>query len=122
MVVFGKEKLDEISAVGPTMVCEFKDGFYRTYDICPEDFELESCKKEDLVGGTPEENAQITKDILSGKERGPKRTTVLLNAGAALYIGEKADSLAAGIKLAGELIDSGKAMEKLEAFIAATNK
>ena len=121
MVVFGKEKLDEISAAGSTIVCEFKDGNYDTYEIKPEDFGLTSCKKEDLVGGTPEENAQITRDILSGKERGPKRTTVLLNAGASLYIGQKADTLADGIKLAGELIDSGKALEKLEQFIKATN-
>ena len=121
MVVFGKEKLDEISAAGSTIVCEFKDGNYDTYEIKPEDFGLTSCKKEDLVGGTPEENAQITRDILSGKERGPKRTTVLHNAGASLYIGQKADTLADGIKLAGELIDSGKALEKLEQFIKATN-
>ena len=86
MVVYGKEKLDEITAVGPTVVCEFKDGWYKTYEICPEDFGFNRCKKEDLVGGTPEENAQITRDILSGKDRGPKRDTVLMNAGAALYI------------------------------------
>lgn len=121
MVVYGRERLDEISMVGPTFVCEFKDGFYKSYDIKPEDFGFESCKKEDLLGGTPEENAQITRDILSGKEKGPKRNTVLMNAGASLYIGEKADSLAEGIKLAAELIDSGKALEKLEEFIKATN-
>lgn len=120
MVVFGREKLDEISAVGPTMVCEFENGEYKTYDICPEDFGLASCKKEDLVGGTPEENAQITRDILSGKEQGPKRTTVLLNAGAALYVGKKADTLADGIKLAAELIDSGAAYKKMEEFIEAS--
>ena len=121
MVVFGREKLDEISAVGKTLICEFGNGDYKTYEITPEDFGLESCKKEELVGGTPEENAAITRAILSGEERGAKRTTVLLNAGAALYIGEKADSLAAGIRLAAELIDSGKALKKLEAFIQATN-
>lgn len=121
MVVFGREKLDEISAVGKTLICEFGNGDYKTYEITPEDFGLESCKKEELVGGTPEENAAITRAILSGEERGAKRTTVLLNAGAALYIGGKADSLAAGIRLAAELIDSGKALKKLEAFIQATN-
>jgi anthranilate phosphoribosyltransferase len=120
MVVFGREKLDEISAAGPTLVCEFKDGEYKTYDITPEDFGFARCTKEDLVGGTPEENAAITRDILSGKEQGPKRTTVLMNAGAALYIGGKADSLKAGIDLAAELIDSGKAYEKLEQVIAAS--
>lgn len=121
MVVFGKEKLDEISAVGPTLVCEFHGEEFKTYEIKPEDFGLESCTQGDLVGGTPEENAEITRNILSGKERGPKRTTVLLNAGAALYIGKKADSLADGIKLAAELIDSGKAFEKLQEVIKATN-
>ena len=120
MVVFGREKLDEISAVGPTLVCEFKEGTYKTYEIKPEDFGFTSCQKEDLVGGTPEENAQITRDILSGKEQGPKRTTVLLNAGAALYIGEKAKTLADGVKLAAELIDSGAAYQKLEEFIEAS--
>jgi anthranilate phosphoribosyltransferase len=120
MVFFGREKLDEISAAGPTFVCEFKDGEYKTYDITPEDFGFARCTKEDLVGGTPEENAAITRDILSGKEQGPKRTTVLMNAGAALYIGGKADSLKAGIDLAAELIDSGKAYEKLEQVIAAS--
>ena len=120
MVVFGREKLDEISAVGPTLVCEFKEGTYKTYEIKPEDFGFTSCQKEDLVGGTPEENAQITRDILSGKEQGPKRTTVLLNAGAALYIGEKAKTLADGVKLAAELIDSGAAYQKLEEFVEAS--
>lgn len=122
MVVFGREKLDEISAAGPTMVCEFNNGSYKTYDIKPEDFGFTPCRKEDLVGGTPEENAQITKDILSGKEQGPKRNTVLLNAGAALYIGEKAATFADGVKLAAELIDSGAAYRKMEEFVEASNK
>ena len=122
MVVFGREKLDEISAVGPTMVCEFGNGEYKTYDIKPEDFGLESGTKEDLVGGEPEENAVITRAILSGEEKGPKRTAILLNAGASLYIGEKAESLQEGIKLAAELIDSGKALQKLEEFVKATNE
>jgi len=121
MVVYGKDKLDEISMSAPTLVCEFKDGYYKTYEICPEDFGFERCTKEDLVGGTPEENAQITRDILEGKLQGPKRNTVLMNAGAALYIGGKADTLADGVKLAAEMIDSGKALSKLEAFIKATN-
>ncbi|MEE1304469.1 MAG: anthranilate phosphoribosyltransferase [Agathobacter sp.] len=122
MVVFGREKLDEISAVGPTMVCEFGNGEYKTYDIKPEDFGLISGTKEDLVGGEPAENAAITRAILSGEEKGPKRTAILLNAGASLYIGGKAESLQEGIKLAAELIDSGKALEKLEAFVEATNR
>lgn len=120
MVVYGQEKLDEITAVGPTSVCEFENGEYKTYEITPEDFGFERCSKEDLVGGTPEENAQITRDILSGKEQGAKRNTVLMNAGAALYIGKKAASLKEGVELAKELIDSGKAYEAMEKFIAAS--
>ena len=121
MVVFGREKLDEISMVGPTFVCEFHNGSYQSYDICPEDFGFTRCSKEDLKGGTPEENAQITIDILTGKEQGPKRQTVLLNAGASLYIGGKASSFAEGVKLAEELIDSGKAYAKLEEVIQLSN-
>ncbi|MCH5211950.1 MAG: anthranilate phosphoribosyltransferase [Oscillospiraceae bacterium] len=121
MVVYGKDKLDEISMSAPTKVCEFKDGWYKTYTIAPEDFGLERCTKEDLVGGTPEENAEITRAILNG-EKGPKRNAVLMNAGAALYIGGKAESMQDGIKLAGEIIDSGKALETLEKFIELSNK
>ncbi len=114
MVVYGREKLDEISACGPTLVCEFCDGEYKTYDICPEDFGMEPASADTLLGGTAEENAAITLGVLSGKDRGPKRNAVLLNAGASLYIGEKAASLAEGVRLAGELIDSGKAMDTLQ--------
>ena len=120
MVVYGQDQLDEISLSAPTTICEFIDGDYDSYVITPEDFGLIRCKKEDLTGGTPEENAAITRAILSGKERGPKRDTVLLNAGAALYIGGKAASLADGVRLACELIDSGAALNKLEAFRAAS--
>lgn len=121
MVVYGMDKMDEISASSSTYICEFNQGEYRTYTITPEDFGLTSCKKEELVGGMPEENAAITISILKG-EQGPKRTAVLLNAGAALYIAEKAESLADGVKLAGELIDSGKALAVLEAFKTESNK
>ena len=116
MVVYGKDKLDEISMSAPTKVCEFKDGWFRSYTISPEDFGLTRCEKKDLVGGTPAENAAITRAILGG-ERGPKRDAVLMNAGASLCIGGKADNMADGIKLAGEIIDSGKALETLENFI-----
>lgn len=122
MVVFGKDGLDEISACGKTVISEFKDGWYKTYEICPEDFGMESCTKEDLVGGTAEENAEITRGILNGQITGPKRNAVLLNAGASLYIGGKADSIADGIKLAGELIDSGKATKTLEDYIRISNE
>ena len=121
MVVYGTDKLDEISASTPTLVCEFRDGNYKTYTITPEQFGFTSCKKEDLVGGTPAENAAITLGILKGEDKGPKRNAVLLNAGAALYIAGKADSFENGIKLAGELIDNGAALAKLEEFIKESN-
>ena len=121
MVVYGQDKLDEISMSAPTTVSEFKDGWYKTYTIKPEDFGFERCTKEDLVGGTPEENAQITLDILKGA-KGHKRNAVLMNAGASLYIGGKADSMADGIKLAAELIDSGKALETLNKFVEVSNR
>ena len=120
MVVYGQDKLDEISMSAPTTVCEFKDGWFKSYVIAPEDFGLERCTKEDLVGGTPAENAQITRAILQG-EKGPKRNAVLMNAGAALYIGGKASTLQDGITLAAELIDSGKAAQTLEQLIAVSN-
>ena len=120
MVVYGQDKLDEISLSAPTTVCEFKDGWMKNYVITPEQFGLRRCTKQDLVGGTPAENAEITKAILSG-EKGPKRDAVLMNAGAALYIGGKAESLAEGIKLAAEIIDSGKAAETLEKLIKVSN-
>ncbi len=120
MSVHGLDRLDEISASAPTKVCEFANGSFRTYEIRPEDFGLVSCAKADLVGGTPAENAAITRSVLAGEKSG-KRTAVQLNAGAGIYIGGKAESLAQGIALAGTLIDSGKATEKLEAFIRATN-
>ena len=121
MVVYGQDKLDEISLSAPTTVCEFKDGWMKNYVIKPEDFGFERCTKADLLGGLPEENAKITRAILSG-EQGHKRNAVLMNAGAALYIGGKAESLADGIKLAAEIIDSGKALATLEKFIEVSNR
>lgn len=120
MVVYGQDKLDEISMSAPTTICEFKDGWFKTYTVCPEDFGFERCTKADLEGGTPEENAKITRDILNG-EKGHKRNAVLMNAGAALYIGGKAESMKDGIQLAAEIIDSGRAAETLERFIALSN-
>ncbi len=121
MVVYGKDKLDEISMSAPTAVCEFKDGWFRSYTIAPEDFGFKRCTKEDLKGGTPEENAKITRDILGGAE-GHKRNAVLMNAGAALYIGGKAETLKDGIALAAEIIDSGKALETLDKLIKVSNR
>ncbi len=112
--------LDEISLAGPSKVYEIDHGTITDYEISPDQFGFKTCDLKDLIGGTPEENAQITRDILSGKETGPKRQVVQMNAGMSLYLAGKADSIEAGVKLAGELIDSGKALEKLEAFKVAT--
>ena len=121
MVVYGMDKLDEISMSAPTKVCEIRDGWFKTYTIAPEDFGFTRCTKEDLVGGTPEENAQITRDILAGA-KGPKRDAVLMNAGASLYIAGKADTFKDGIALAAQLIDSGKATETLKKIIEVSNR
>lgn len=121
MVVYGQDKLDEISLSSPTTVCEFNGDEFTTYVIHPQDFGLTPCEKSELVGGTPQENAQITLDILNGA-KGAKRDAVLLNAGAGLYVAGKAASLEAGVRLAAELIDSGKAMAKLQEFILESNR
>ena len=121
MVVFGQDKLDEISMSAPTSVCEIKDGWFQSYEITPEQFGYTRCSKDDLVGGTPAENAEITKAILKGEEKGAKRQAVCLNAGAALYIAGKADTMEAGVRMAEELIDSGAALKKLEEFIHESN-
>ncbi|HZK34939.1 MAG TPA: anthranilate phosphoribosyltransferase [Bacillota bacterium] len=119
LVVHGQDILDEISMSAPTSVCEVKDGGLDHYELCPEDFGLSRCKKTDLAGGSPKENAAITRSILSGK-RGPKRDAVLINAGAGLYISGKAQSISKDLHLAADLIDSGKAMKKLDQFVAAS--
>lgn len=121
MVVYGKDRLDEISMSAPTAVCEFKDGWFRSYTIAPEDFGFERCTKDNLKGGTPEENAKITREILGGA-KGHKRNAVLMNAGAALYIGGKAETLKDGIALAAKIIDSGKALETLDKLIKVSNR
>ena len=122
MVVFGQDSLDEISMCAPTSVCEIRDGKFTSYEITPEQFGYERCEKGALTGGTPAENAEITKAILKGEEKGPKRQAVCLNAGAALYIAGKAASIEEGVKLAESLIDSGAALKKLEEFVEETNK
>lgn len=116
MVVYGQDGLDEISLSAPTTVCEVKNGTYQSYIIKPQDFGFDYCLKEDLVGGSPTFNAQITRDILSGTT-GPKRNAVLLNAGAAIYIGGLANTMQEGVQIAAKIIDEGKAMDKLNEFI-----
>ena len=122
MVVYGQDSLDEISMCAPTSVCEIRDGKFTSYEITPEQFGYERCEKGALTGGTPAENAEITKAILKGEEKGPKRQAVCLNAGAALYIAGKAASIEEGVKLVESLIDSGAALKKLEEFVEETNK
>ena len=121
MVVYGQDKLDEISMSAPTNVCDFADGSYKSYEIKPEDFGFARCAQEDIRGGTPQENAEIMVDIFRGA-KGPKRDVVLMNAGAGLYIANKSASIADGIKLAGETIDSGAAAAKLEEFRKSSNE
>ncbi len=121
-VLYGMDRLDEVSISAPTMICELNAGWYKTYMIRPEDFGLARGSKEDIVGGTPQENAVLTRNILSGKETGAKRDIVLMNAGLAIYIGGAADSIAEGIQRAAELIDSGAATERMNEFVAESNR
>lgn len=117
MTVYGQDKLDEISVCAPTTICEIRDGQLKKYVITPEQFGLKTHKKGELTGGTPDENAAITRAVLSGQEQGAKRDAVVLNAAAGLYVAGKVKDLQEGVNLAQELIDSGKAMEQLEKFV-----
>ena len=121
MAVCGNDGLDEITLTGPTHCCEIRDGGLTSFDITPEQFGFETCDLEELIGGTPQENAQITRDILSGKETGAKRNVILMNAGIAIYLGKEDITMEEGVALAKEMIDSGKALEKLEEFVKETN-
>ena len=121
MVVYGQDKLDEISVCAPTTVCEIEDGSFKTYVITPEEFGLKRYAKEELVGGTPAENAKITRKVLAG-EKGAARDAVVLNAGAGLFVAGKAKDLEEGVKLAQKLIDTGKAAAQLEQFIELSNE
>ena len=122
MVVYGKDSLDEISMCAPTAVCEIKDGWFQSYELTPEQFGYERCDKSQLTGGSPQENAEITKAILEGREKGAKRQAVCLNAGAALYITGKAETNEQGVRMAESLIDDGSALRKLEEFITESNR
>ncbi|MEA4871906.1 MAG: anthranilate phosphoribosyltransferase [Synergistaceae bacterium] len=121
LVVYCQDRIDEITSCAPNTVCEIKEGYFKTFVIKPEDYGLTRSCKTDLKGGTPKENAKITLAILQG-EKGPKRDTVLMNAGAAFYVAGKVGSIVDGIKLAEEVIDSGKAMTKLNEFREASKK
>ncbi|GHT78563.1 anthranilate phosphoribosyltransferase [Actinomycetota bacterium] len=120
LVVYGHDSLDEISMSSPTSVCEVRHGEFKSYVITPEDFGLPRCSKQELVGGTPQENAAITKSILAG-EKGPRRNAVVLNSAAAIHIAHPETSLEQGVQIAQEIIDSGAAQAQLERFIALSN-
>lgn len=121
MVVYGRDGLDEISMSDETAVCEVKGGVLRSYVLTPEQFGFTRCEKSDLTGGAPAENAAITRAVLAG-EQGPRRNAVVLNSAAALYIAGKAADMQQAVRLAEELIDSGRAQAQLEAFIRCSNE
>ncbi|MBQ3283493.1 MAG: anthranilate phosphoribosyltransferase [Atopobiaceae bacterium] len=121
-VVYGQDKMDEVSLSAPTTVCEVKDGYYRTITITPEEFGFERCQKADLLGGTPEENAATVRAILAGEECGPKRDAALLNAGAALYVCGIAQDVAQGIDIARQQIETGAATRVLDALVEGSNR
>lgn len=122
MVVYGRDSLDEISMCESTAVCEIKDGWFQSYELTPEQFGYERCDKSELTGGTPEENAEITRAILEGREKGAKRQAVCINAGAALYITGRTETIEEGVRLAEKLIDEGAALRKLDEFIVESNR
>lgn len=122
MVIYGTDRLDEVSVGAPTRICEFEDGNFKSYTISPADFSIRTADRSEIIGGSGEENARITLGILKGEIRDARRDVILMNAGCGLYAAGKAHSIAEGIKLAEELIDSGKALAKLNQFITATNK
>ena len=122
LVVYGTEGLDELSSVSDTLVCEFGDGQYSTYTITPEEFGFTRGTKAELVGGAPQDNAAITLDILEGHTHGARRDTVVLNAAAAFYIARRVNTIAEGVALAQELIDSGAALETLKAYRDLSNQ
>lgn len=119
MVVYGQDSIDEISLSAPTTVCEASNGEFKSYVMIPEDYGFRRCRKEELAGGTPEENAAAVRSILSG-EKGPKTDAVILNAGAAIHIA-KGCSIEAGIDVAKRAIEDGSALAQLEKFIELSN-
>lgn len=121
LFVHGVDGLDEISLLGKTKINEINNGKITSYEIAPEDFGFSRCTLEDIATGTPEENADMIRAVFSGKDRGPRRQAVIMNAAGALMIGDKAAGFAEGIKLAEEIIDSGAAQQKLEQLITASN-
>jgi anthranilate phosphoribosyltransferase len=119
LVVHGEDGLDEITISGETQVCELRHGTISSYSVSPEDFGVNRVSLDTLRGGTPQENAQMLRQVLAGAP-GPQRQVVLMNAAAALVVGEKVSTLREGMELAGEAVDSGRALAKLEGFIELT--
>ena len=122
LVVYGRDKMDEVSPSCETTVCELRDGFYRTIVIKPEDFGMVRGEKNEITGGTPKENAAVTRGILKGEIGGTRRNAVLLNAGCAIYAANKAPSISDGIRIAAEMIDSGRALKVLDDFVRVSNE
>ena len=120
-VVHGGDGLDEITTTTTTQVSELADGAVNTYTLDPTELGIPTAQPGDLKGGTPEENAEMTLNVLRG-EKGPKRDIVLLNAAAAIVAGGKAADIIAGLAAAAEAIDSGRALEKLEGLKAKSNE
>jgi len=121
MVVYGTDGLDEISASSVTKVCEVVNGNYKTYELEPEQFGMKKCKKEELLGGTPQENAKITREILSGA-KGAKTDAVILNSAAAIHVAKPEVSISNAVNIAKELIDNGKALNQLEMYVKLSNE
>ena len=122
MVVHGHDGLDEASMVTSSTICEISNGRVNSFFLDPKQLGFTTCKSEDLVGGDATENAKITLDILTGKDKGPKRDAVLLNAALCIYMGQNKHTLRECVKMAGDIIDSGKAKAKLDAFVQMTQK
>jgi len=120
LFVHGLDGLDEISLLGKTLINEINNGAITSYEISPEDFGFTPCSLADIATGTPEANAEVIREVFSGRNKGPRRQAVVINAAGALLIGDKAASFAEGIQLAGELLDSGAARNKLEQLITAS--
>lgn len=122
LVVYGQDRLDEISVSAPTTCVEVRDGKYEKYEITPEQFGFHRCQKSDLTGGDGFENAKILEQILKGECTDAKADAVILNAGAGIYLMGGAPSIAQGVEIARKTIQSGKAYETLQNFVKLTNE
>lgn len=122
LVVHGMDGMDEITVTNKTKISELKDGVINTYYVEPEDFGIKRSTEKELRGGTPKKNAKIIKGIFKGEIKGAKKDILLLNSGAALYVGKKVSSIKEGVEMAREIIESGKALVKLDELIEMTNR